>query len=238
MQKLLDEGGALDASEEVLNSQLIQRLRERQVALRAQVAELSTTLLPGHPRIRALQGQVANLETQIRGETAKVLASLQTAARVAAAREESLLKSLNEAKGDVSRSNDQGIELRALEREATAQRDLLESFLSRYREAAARTDANYLPADARIISRAVAPGEAVLPEEDDDVGRRWHRGAPDRGGDCASEGVQLRPRLPGDWLQRGWHRRRAAASRTDQARRTGAGRGGGSNCRLRHRARR
>ncbi len=65
------------------------------------------------------------------------------------------MKSLNDAKADVSRSNDQGIELRALEREATAQRDLLESFLSRYREAAARTDANYLPADARIISHAV-----------------------------------------------------------------------------------
>jgi tyrosine-protein kinase Etk/Wzc len=165
VQKVLDEGGAIDASEEVLNSQLIQRLRERQVALQAQIAELSTTLLPGHPRIRALEGQVANLETQIRGEAKKVLASLQTAARIAAAREESLLKSLNEAKGDVSKSNDEGIELRALEREATAQRDLLESFLSRYREAAARTDANYLPADARIISRAVPPTDPSFPKK-------------------------------------------------------------------------
>ncbi len=165
VQQLLDEGGALNSSEEVLNSQLIQRLRERQVALRAQIAELSTTLLPGHPRIRALEGQVANLETQIRSETQKVLASLKTAARVAAAREESLLKSLNDAKADVSRSNDQGIELRALEREAAAQRDLLESFLSRYREASARTDANYLPADARIISRAVAPQNPSFPKK-------------------------------------------------------------------------
>ena len=164
-QKLLDEGGPLDASEEVLNSQLIQRLRERQGALSAQIAELSTTLLPTHPRIRALEEQVANLEEQIRQEAGKVLASLQTAARVAAARENSLVASLNEAKGDVSRSNDQGIELRALEREAAAQRDLLESFLARYREAAARTDANYLPADARIISRAVAPSEPSFPKK-------------------------------------------------------------------------
>lgn len=163
--KLLTEGGPIDASEEVLNSQLIQRLRERQGALSAQIAELSTTLLPTHPRIRALEGQVANLEEQIRQEAGKVLASLQTAARVAAAREASLVASLNEAKGDVSRSNDQGIELRALQREAAAQRDLLESFLSRYREAAARTDANYLPADARIISRAVAPTDPSFPKK-------------------------------------------------------------------------
>jgi len=165
VQKLLDDGGSLDSSEEVLNSQLIQRLRERQVALQAQIAELSTTLLPGHPRIRALEGQVANLDAQTRDEARKVLASLQTAARIAQAREESLVKSLNEAKGDVSRSNDQGIELRALQREATAQRDLLESFLSRYREAAARTDANYLPADARIISRAVPPQNPSFPKK-------------------------------------------------------------------------
>jgi Mrp family chromosome partitioning ATPase len=112
-----------------------------------------------------LHEQVGNLEKQIREETAKVLESLKTAARVAAARENSLVKSLNEAKGDVSRSNDQSIELQALEREAAAQRDLLESFLARYREAAARTDANYLPADARIISQAVAPSKPSFPKK-------------------------------------------------------------------------
>jgi uncharacterized protein involved in exopolysaccharide biosynthesis len=161
---LLAEGGSLEASEEVLSSQLIQRLRERQIALRAQIADLSTTLLPGHPRIRAMQGQLTNLEGQILQEAQRVLASLNTAARVAAAREESLLDSLNAAMAEVSRSNVQEIELRALEREATAQRDLLESFLGRYREAVARTDADYLPADARIISRAVAPRDPSYPK--------------------------------------------------------------------------
>jgi polysaccharide biosynthesis transport protein len=165
VQSLLDDGVALESSEQVLSSQLVQRLRERQGALRAQIAELSTTLLPTHPRIRSLEGQVANLELQIRQEAEKVLASLNTAARVAAAREQSLVDSLNEAKGVVSRSNEEAIELRALEREATAQRDLLESFLGRYREAIARTDANYLPADARVISRAVAPREPSFPKK-------------------------------------------------------------------------
>jgi uncharacterized protein involved in exopolysaccharide biosynthesis len=165
IQQLLDEGGAIEASTEVLSSQIVQRLRERQGALRAQIAELGTTLLPGHPRIRALEQQVANLEAQIRQEAAKVLASLNTAARVAAAREASLRASLDAAKVDVSRSNEQEIQLRALQREAAAQRELLESFLSRYREAAARTDANYLPADARIISRAVVPTEPSFPKK-------------------------------------------------------------------------
>jgi capsule polysaccharide export protein KpsE/RkpR len=165
VQSLLAQGAAIEASEEVVNSQLIQRLRERQVALRTQIAELSTTLLPAHPRIRALESQLANLEPQIRSEAQKILASLNTAARIAAAREQSLLNSMNQAMDAVSETNDQSIELRALEREAAAQRDLLESFLARYREALARTDIEYLPADARIISRAVPPREASYPKK-------------------------------------------------------------------------
>ncbi len=164
VEQVLAEGGSLETSQEVLDSALIQRLQERQVALGAQIAELSTTLLPAHPRIRALQGQLADLEGQIRQEGRKVQTSLNTAARVAAAREQSLLASLDDAKVEVSRSGGEEIELRALEREAAAQRGLLESLLARYREALARTDADYLPADARIISRAVAPGEASFPK--------------------------------------------------------------------------
>lgn len=165
VESLLQQDGSLETSKEVLDSQLIQRLSERQIALRSEIADLSTTLLPGHPRIRALQSQLTNLRGQIRQEAQKILRSLNTAARVAAGREAALIESLNEAKRGASRSNEQEIELRALEREAAAQRDLLETFLGRYREAAARTDANYLPADARIISRAVPPANPSFPKK-------------------------------------------------------------------------
>ena len=47
---------------EVLSSELIQRLRERQVQLKADIADLSTTLLDNHPRIRALRSQLADLD--------------------------------------------------------------------------------------------------------------------------------------------------------------------------------
>lgn len=165
VESLLRQDGSLETSKEVLDSQLIQRLSEREITLRSEIADLSTTLLPGHPRIRALQSQLANLRGQIRLEAQKILRSLNTAARVAAGREAALIESLNEAKRGASRSNEQEIELRALEREAAAQRDLLETFLGRYREAAARTDANYLPADARIISRAVPPASPSFPKK-------------------------------------------------------------------------
>src|SRR5690606_38152531 len=71
---------------------------------------------------------------------------------------------LNRLKAESARADGDLVELRALEREATAQRQLLESYLSRFREATSRGDGNYVPADARIFSRATAPSEPYFPK--------------------------------------------------------------------------
>ena len=57
------------------------------------------------------------------------------------------------------------MQLRALEREAKAQRDLLESYLAKYREATARDSLGAVPADARIISRAVVSNTPYFPKK-------------------------------------------------------------------------
>ncbi len=164
LREALARGASLDALPEVLSSDLIQRLRERQVQLKADIADLSTTLLDNHPRIRALRSQLADLDEQIRGEAQKVLKSLETQAQTAKFREAQLLADLNTAKAASARAGDDEVELRALEREAAAQRQLLESYLTRYREASSRRDRNYLPVDARVFSNAVVPAEPYFPK--------------------------------------------------------------------------
>ena len=79
----LRNGASIDALPKVLESPLIQRLREREVQLKADIADLSTTLLDNHPRIKALNSQLADLEGQIRGEAQNVLQSLSTEASTA-----------------------------------------------------------------------------------------------------------------------------------------------------------
>ncbi|BCH25681.1 GumC family protein [Mesorhizobium sp. L-8-3] len=160
----LQNGGSLDSLPEVLSSGLIQRLRERQVQLKADIADLSTTLLDNHPRIRALNSQLADLDRQIRNEAEKILKGLQTEAKTAQLREQQLTGDLNSLKAASARAGDQEVELRALEREAAAQRQLLESYLARYREASSRTDRSYLPVDARVFSRAIVPSEPYFPK--------------------------------------------------------------------------
>lgn len=157
-------GASIDSLPKVLESPLVQRLREREVQLKADIADLSTTLLDNHPRIRALRSQLADLESQINNEVRNVLNSLSTEAETARARETQLVADLNRLKAESARAGEEEVELRALEREAAAQRELLESYLTRYREASSRGDRNYLPADARIFSRATVPSEAYFPK--------------------------------------------------------------------------
>lgn len=163
VQKALAAGTPVDTLPDVVASPMMQRLADRRIQINAQIAELSVTLLDGHPRIRALRSQLADLDRQTRDEGRKLLTSLRNEASAAQLREDELNRELNRMKAQAAQAGDQEIELRALEREATAQRQLLESYLTRYREAASRIDRNYVPADARVFSRADAPATPYYP---------------------------------------------------------------------------
>lgn len=164
VRNALENGQAVDAVSDVLESPVIQRLRESEGNVRAQLADLSTTLLEAHPRMKGLRAQLADVEQQILGEIRKVLSSLESNARVARIREQELIAQLNALKAGSAREGEEAVELRSLEREAAAQRELLETYLGRYREAASRTEPKALPADARVISRAVPASEAYFPK--------------------------------------------------------------------------
>jgi len=164
IRDMLKAGKPLEASE-VLNSELIRRLSEQRVTLHAQLAEQSATLLDFHPRIKELRAQVSDLENQIRSEAERIVRSLESDAKIADGRLDTLNASIDQLKRQAASSTGEDVELRALEREAKAQRDLLESYLAKYREASARDSLEAAPADARIISRAVASNTPSYPKK-------------------------------------------------------------------------
>ncbi|MFZ5675403.1 MAG: GumC family protein [Pseudomonadota bacterium] len=163
IRELLDSSGSVDVSSDVLNSAFIQRLREQQITLQRSMAELSVTYLPGHPKMVAVRNELANVDQQIRTEALKIVAGLEDQARVAATREASLRASLNAAKAKASTNNLDDVKLRALERDAAANRTLLESFLNRYADASTRQEVAAQPGFARIIQRAVPPTNPSYP---------------------------------------------------------------------------
>src|SRR6202790_1700109 len=164
IREMLQSGKPIEASE-VLNSELTRRLSEQRVTLRAQLAEQSSTLLDGHPRIKELKAQLADLDRQLREEASKISRSLDNDARIAGGRVEGLSASLEQLKKQATSTNGNDVQLRALEREAKAQRDLLESYLAKYREANTRENIDAAPADGRIISRASVSNTPAYPKK-------------------------------------------------------------------------
>jgi polysaccharide biosynthesis transport protein len=164
IREMLQSGKPIEASE-ILNSELIRRLSEQRVTLRAQLAEQSSTLLDNHPRIKELKAQLADLDRQIRDEASKVSRSLDNDVRIAGGRVDDLGASLDQLKKQASSANGQDVQLRALDREAKAQRDLLESYLAKYREATTRENIEAAPADGRIISRASVSNSPAYPKK-------------------------------------------------------------------------
>lgn len=164
IREMLQSGRTIEASE-VLTSELIRRLSEQRATLRAQLAEQSSTLLDGHPRIKELKAQLADLDRQLRDEAGKLSRTFENDARIASGRVESLTASLDQMKKAATSTNGQDVQLRALEREAKAQRDLLESYLAKYREATARENIDAGPADGRIISKATVSNIPAYPKK-------------------------------------------------------------------------
>ncbi|MEM6617124.1 MAG: exopolysaccharide transport family protein [Pseudomonadota bacterium] len=165
IKALLRTGAAIDGSSDVVQSELINRLQERLINLRTDRAELLSTLLPRHPRIQEIDAEISGLRQQIRNEMERIARALESEAEVAGAREASVRAELEALKTRVSGTSEEEVELRALEREAAAQRDLLEALLARFREASARQSPEASLADARVISRPTVSNAPETPTQ-------------------------------------------------------------------------
>lgn len=165
VRNALSSGRPTDTLPDIIASQMIQRLKETESGIQSQISDLSTTMLDGHPRIKALRAQLGGIRSQIETETRKVLASLENEANVSRLRERQIVQQLNTLKADGARAGEDSVDLNDLERDATAQRQLLETYLARYREATSRTASmDSSPADARVISAAVEPRQPYFPK--------------------------------------------------------------------------
>jgi polysaccharide biosynthesis transport protein len=164
LRELIRSGKPVESSD-IANTDSMRRLIEQRNGLRSQLAEQSTTLLDQHPRIKELKAQVAEVEREIRSEGERLARQLDNDAKVAGDRIETLTASLNTVKKIVSQTSTQDVQLRALERDAKTERDLLESYLAKYREATARDNINAAPPEARIISRASPSINPAFPKK-------------------------------------------------------------------------
>jgi succinoglycan biosynthesis transport protein ExoP len=162
---LIKSGQSIDGVPDVRQSLVVQQLSEEKARLQGDRAQRSATLLPNHPTILALTAQIEEVDKQIQVEGRQVAEALEAEAKIEAGLEASLRDELTRLKIEASTATKGSVTLNELEREAKAQRDLLETYLLRYRDAASRTEANATLPDVRVVSFAAAPISPAYPQK-------------------------------------------------------------------------
>jgi capsular exopolysaccharide synthesis family protein len=166
VRRLLNLGGdGLASATEVLGSPLISSLVEQEVMLRRKVADLSQVYGARHPLLLSAQAELEDLQSKIRSETARIAESMQAEVNVARERERLLEEGMRQLEVRVADSNQASVTLRALEREASAARTLLETFMQQSQVLKSQDDLGAYRADATIISYSAIPRNPSYPRK-------------------------------------------------------------------------
>ena len=156
--------GAAEALPDVQKSALVPRLVEQRVRLERQISELSASLLPAHPRMRQLTADLSGLQRQIKSEVQKVVDSIEKDVKIAADREFSIKKRLDDAKAKVVNSGSNEAMLRSLEDNAKSKRAELERIQKQYEAAASTVGTKAVPIEAKVLSKAFPSNEKTWPK--------------------------------------------------------------------------
>ncbi|WP_416798430.1 GumC family protein [Ciceribacter azotifigens] len=144
------ESGAIP---EVLQSTSIGLLRDRYVNLLDRRSQLATSLGGNHPQIKAINSQIANMQSAIEQELGRVRQSMKSSYERAVADTKALTAQLEKMSATSFDSSAAQIKMRQLESEADAVRTLYKAFLSRAEELGQQQSVN--TDNSRVITAAV-----------------------------------------------------------------------------------
>ena len=160
--------GVQTAATDLLDSPLIDDLRARKAELDRRKAEAMGRTGPGSPEVVALETEEAALNQRLREEGERLMQALRGEVQDALAREAGLQAQLTDLKSELNATGGATGELRSLQRQAEADRALLETYLTRAVELRARQTDD--PTAARVVAHATAPGEPAFPRRNLVVG--------------------------------------------------------------------
>lgn len=163
LNKIEARGGSITALPDVVNSGALADLRKQATDLSRQEADLLARYSGNHPSVVNIRAQLADVTRTIRGEIARLSASIRNEYDLAKARQEAVEKTLREVTGASDLDNTKAITLRELERTAAVNKSLFEDFLQRAR--VTQEQSTFEARDARIITPALPPGFPSKPKK-------------------------------------------------------------------------
>lgn len=147
--------GSVETAYDVLQSPLIQRLREQEVALQRELSEAQKTYGDRHPRLISLRTEMTEMRSRISAEVEKIAASIANELEVAATGVRTMEREIGDLRRVTNTVGGAEVRLRQLEREAESSRELYQSFLARFKRDAEQE--RIQRANARVLSPATVP---------------------------------------------------------------------------------
>lgn len=152
---------ALAQARVLLTSTSMDQLRIRYQQSKIRLSSLKAVYGPRHPSLSVANGEMAQTKLLVAEEGKRIIQQLAAARDIAQINVDSTQSELAKLRVQSDISNGSDVELRQLERQAAASRQVLETFLRRSRETGEMDGLQV--SNARVISVAVAPSKAVWP---------------------------------------------------------------------------
>ena len=161
VDKLVSSGGDLQSMPDVLQSVVVSALRSQLSVVSRREADLRLKYGERHPEVLSAQAERRDIEGQISAEVQRLIGNLKNEVDGAEAREAALVRALGSVSDKSEVEGQVGIQLRDLERIATANQNLFETFLSRAKLTEEKS--TLLNSGVRVITAAAAPVSPSFP---------------------------------------------------------------------------
>jgi len=162
VRTLSGSAGGLESLEAALKSQVVTQLRTQEALLGRRIAELQSQFQPLYPDLVKARQELEDVRKLIRAEVDRIAQSLRNDVQIARVREANLNDAIRRLQQKLESQTDAEVTLRSLESEVQASRDLYELVLGRLKATDVQDESANAP-EARVISRAVTPQNAVSP---------------------------------------------------------------------------
>lgn len=164
VEALFKAGANIESATEVMRSPFVQELQSQELMVQRKLSDMSRQYGARHPKMIQAEAELVELRKKIQLEIKKIASNLRNEVEVARSRESAISSSLASLESTNANKNQAEVQLRALEREAAANRALFENFLKRFKETS--TTEGIQEADARVISKAEIPRSPSYPNTD------------------------------------------------------------------------
>jgi len=148
---------------DVLSKPLVQQLKVSEVSAERKLSELSKRYGYKHPKMIAAKSDLKAVQEKLSKEINNAINGIGKEYQISKANEQQLNNEFEILKKSLQQANRKGFTLKSLEREAQANQQLYELFLTRFKETSVA--GNMDAGNARVVDPAIVPTSPVKPEK-------------------------------------------------------------------------